>query len=202
MNIQGLLDKYKGMEGERFFSEVFNDKEYSQTLDVKADVVVDIGACAGEFSAYIHDHAVTIYALEPYSKHFKELEDNVKEFGLTNVKPLKLGISGQNGQRQLLIQNRGGHTISGVYIPNAQYEDIQTKTLATFMKDEGIDHIDVLKIDVEMAEAEIFNAPDFEEVSDKISMIIGEHLDEARQILESLGFKCKDGSGPNKIYTR
>ena len=54
-------------------------------------------------------------------------------------------------------------------------EKVQVKTLATFMKDEGIDHIDILKIDIENGEDEVFTAPDFKDVASKISFIIGEH---------------------------
>ena len=173
-NIKGLLDKYSKIENERFFREVTINGEYEPSINKKADIVVDVGACAGEFGAYIYEKAGIIYSLEPYSGHYKELEQNVKEFELTKIKPYKLALSNYNGEGTLTIGGRGGSRLV-LGEGSDKTEKVQVKTLAAFMKDEGIDHIDLLKIDIERGEDEVFTALDFKNVADKISFIIGEH---------------------------
>ena len=173
-NIKGLLDKYSKIENERFFREVTINGEYEPSINKKADIVVDVGACAGDFGAYIYEKAGIIYSLEPYSGHYKELEQNVKEFELTKIKPYKLALSNYNGEGTLTIGGRGGSRLV-LGEGSDKTEKVQVKTLAAFMKDEGIDHIDLLKIDIERGEDEVFTALDFKNVADKISFIIGEH---------------------------
>lgn len=200
-NIQGLLSKYRNIPDERFFKDIFLGNEYFPVLQAKADVVVDIGACAGEFSAYIYDHAGIIYALEPYSEHYQELEENIREFGLTKIKPYRLAISDNNGEQALKVINRGAHSLSFVRDGKETTTQVPTKTLATFMTDEGIDYIDILKIDIESGEDTVFRAHDFVSIKDKIAMIIGEHLGRLADHLDSLGFKWEK-EGSNFIFTK
>ena len=193
VNIKGLLDKYSKIENERFFNEVYVKKEYEAAINKKADVVVDVGACAGEFGAYIYDKAGVIYALEPYSEHFAELESNVSEFNLTKIKPYKLALSNYDGIGTLVIGGRGAHRLV-IGEGSDKTEKVQVSTLACFMKNVEIDHIDILKIDIENGEGNVFTAPDFESIANKISFIIGEHAgDGIPDILRKLGFNFSFG---------
>ena len=193
-NIDKLLEKYKNIEGERFFAELFNRNEYKATREIY-DVVLDIGACAGEFAAYIYDISKTIYAIEPHSGHYKELEDNIKEFELSKIKPYKLALSNQNGLGRLSLGGRGSHRLG------IDGEETETKTLATFMKENNINHVDLLKIDIEGGENSVFNSDDFKEVVDKIDFIIGEHLSGLVEKLQNYGFKVSI-DGVNYIFKR
>ena len=177
-----LLEKYQNIEGERFFKDVFEEGDYREVKGLKADVVVDVGALAGEFSAYIYDQAQIIYALEPYPSYYKELTENIEEFNLNKIKPFNLALSNYNGEG--FIQNEGSR---GASVLKEEGEKVKVKTLAKFMKDQEIDHIDILKIDIEGGEVEVFGSEDISEVIGKIDYIIGEHLDPT--ILRKLGFK-------------
>lgn len=194
-NIKGLLDKYSKVENERFFQEVTINGEYEAAINKKADIVVDVGACAGEFGAYIYEKAGIIYSLEPYSGHYQELEANISEFNLTKIKPYKLALSNYNGEGTLVIGNRGAHRLV-LGEGHDKTEKVQVKTLATFMKEEKIDHVDILKIDIENGEDEVFTALDFKDVADKISFIIGEHIGNIMSdVLRENGFSFVDKPG-------
>lgn len=186
--IQKLLEKYKDIPEERFFKELFEKNEYESVLDRKADIVVDVGACAGEFSAYIYDKAKTIYAIEPYSKAYKELENNIKEFGLTKIKPFRVALSDYVGTGELANDvARGANTMVDIH---GETEKVPVTTLATFMKEQAIDHIDILKIDIEGAEFLVFGSEDFKDVASKIRFIIGEHMyGLPGETLKGLGFQ-------------
>lgn len=197
-NIQGLLEKYKAIKDERFFADVFDNEEYKLVKNKKYGTVLDIGACAGEFSAYIYDDAEKIYALEPFPPHFKELEDNVREFQLDKIKPFKLALGSSNGEAKLsTLEDRGSNRLLSEDEPRNSIM-VQTKTLATFMKDEGIDHVDLLKIDIEGGENVVFSG-DFDSVKDKIDYIVGEHLPDN---LREYGFVEKVVYRANRLFER
>lgn len=195
-----LLNKYKLIDKERFFKDVFEKEEYLPCRELKADVILDIGALAGEFSAYMYDKAKVIYAIEPYSKHYVELEENIKEFGLTKIKSFRLALSNSNGSADLSILQRGGHTLVPSVTPS-EIEQVPCQTLATFIKEQKIEHIDILKIDIENGELLVFNSPDFKEVADRIDVIIGEHLGGLEELFKSLGFTPR-GYKQNTIFER
>ena len=165
------LDEYKKKyEGDRFYKEVFEDLIYEPVVNWDANTVVDVGALAGEFSFWCHYRAKKIFAIEPQPKYFVELEQNIKDFEFDKVKPINIAISSKNGVGKLVGNNERG---SESFIPDSG--DVVSKTLATFMKDEGIDQIDILKIDIEGHEFSVFAADDFKDVAKDIKHIIGEH---------------------------
>ena len=171
--IKGFLKKYENL-GDRFFNEIIVGGEYKLALNEKASVIVDVGALAGEFGVYMYKKARTIYALEPFSEHFEELETNIRDFNLKKIKAFKLALSDYNGEGTLIIGGRGGHKLVAGG-GSEKTEKVQIKTLASFMNDEGIKHVDILKIDIELGEREVFGSDDFAEVADRINFIIGEH---------------------------
>ena len=191
-------DYKKKYAGDRFFQEVFLDEDYKSAKEYLT--VVDIGALAGEFSFYMYEGAKVIYAIEPFSESYKELEENIKGFGFDKVKPFRLALSDYNGEGYMVSGGRGGNVLlkeSGT----SKTEKVRVKTLATFMKDEKINHIDILKIDIENGEKNVFESEDFEEVADKIDFIIGEHLEGLQTLFEGYGFKAKN-VGRNITYER
>lgn len=173
-NIPGLLEKYKKIEGERFFQDVILDEEYKLAFPEKADVIIDVGALAGEFGAYMYDKAQVIYALEPHQGHYKELTTNIKEFGLSKFRPFNLALTDYNGEGTLVWGPRGGHklVLGG---GSDKTQKVKVKTLAQFMKDQKIDEVDILKIDIENGEDQVFTSSDFKDVARKIKFMIGEH---------------------------
>ncbi|MEK6880542.1 MAG: FkbM family methyltransferase [Nanoarchaeota archaeon] len=199
-DINGLLEKYKKIEKERFFYDILVCKEYKLVDSIKVNTVIDVGALAGEFGAYIYDRADVIYALEPMSEHYQELIDNINQFGLNKIKPFKLALAGVNGKRMLGIHNdRGGHHLN---LNSEKKEEVDAITLASFIKQEKLDYIDLLKIDIENDEKEIFEASDFQEVANKISAIIGEHLGSSHNLLLNLGFEKIGEFERNILYKR
>jgi len=199
-NIQGLLDKYKNKPDERFFAELFQGEEYKPLLERKLDVVLDIGALAGEFSAYVYEKAGIIHCIEPYDPYYNELASNIKEFNLTKMIPYNLAILNYSGECHISTEDvRGGNRVT----ENKEgSQPSKCETIASFMMKNSIDHVDVLKIDIENMEAHVFSSPDFKDVVGKIDCIVGEHLtDGAGVILEGYGF-TKTEHMHNLIYER
>ena len=191
-DIQGLLEKYKHIEGERFFEEVFSGHDYGVVKDIGGKICLDVGALAGEFAAYVYDNFDTFYCIEPYSKHYEELVSNVREFGLDKIKPLRVAIVGDDKNVRVDILNRGGH-----HINRNGTEKVPLLTLSEFVTMYGIDKVDLLKIDAESGEREIFSSSDFKDAHTRFPVIVGEHLkNHAHNFLVPLGYKAN-----NDLYT-
>lgn len=179
-------------EIERFIGEVLEQKEYQQCLD-EVDLqdnltVLDLGCNIGTFSLYIYDRAKKIYAVDLSPRCIELLTQTVKENNFNKILPICQTVYGHNGIVGVtsLDSTDGGNAVSGNDFK------VNAITLAQLFKDNNIESVDLIKIDVESAEESIFNAPDFLEIKDKIHVIIGEcHRRVYPEVLEKNGFECK-----------
>lgn len=117
---------------------------------VKPAVVFDCGANHGEFSTWISENMdAIIHGFEPDPRLFPALP------ALPNVYFHNFAVSGTGDP---LILYLGETRCSSAYIPEkAEQESISVKSvkLDTFCSEQSIDHIDLLKLDVEGAEINI-----------------------------------------------
>lgn len=194
MKLKEYKDKYFG---DRFYGECFIENVYNPQF-----TILDIGALAGEYSFWMYPMIKESYAIEPEQKQYDELEANIKEFEFPNVKPFHLAIMGRNGTTNVVPDARGGARggFRTLFDGSDNSQQVEAKTLATFIKENKIQKVDILKIDVEGAEGEIFRADDFWEVADKIKLIIGEHLSSSKEDLIKLGFREVGQNGGNIIF--
>lgn len=179
-------------------SEEFIDQYYKKGLSwikkVKNPVVIDIGAFVGDSILYFNKaKGVTIYGLEPSQSSFQCLAMTTK--GMDNVTIFNNGIMNETQIMKLDIGRTPGSGGASIYEYDSGSEDISVIGIDTFMEKLNINHVDLLKIDAEGAEYEIFGGPAFAKVCHKIDAIIGEaHLKPALPIiaqkqLEMLGYK-------------
>ena len=122
------------------------------------DLIVDVGAHIGTFSIYAANRAKKglVYSLEPVTDNFELLQHNIQLNRITNVIPVKKAITKYTGHREIFVQ-LGDTTMHSFYNPKgiARKMRVSTITLADFMRDYSIDHIDFLKMDCEDTEYEI-----------------------------------------------
>jgi len=179
-------------------SEVFIDECYKKGLDwikkINNPVVVDLGAYVGDTILYFKQcKDVTIYGLEPCRENFDCLLRTVD--GMKRVSVFNNGILNHIGKMDLDKGKTHGSGGESLFNLTDDTEEISVVDIATFMETLKIDHIDLLKIDVEGAEYEIFGGPHFEKINRKIGAIIGEtHLKPAlpiiaEQMLKDYGYK-------------
>src|SRR3990167_8585846 len=172
----------KETEGTRYPREIIDDEEYKALLYDK--VVIDIGANLCTFSLWIYDYAKVIYAIEPHQENFNNFVKTVETNNLTRIKPFHLAISRSNGVGKLKEAGDCG----GWHLHAEGTEEVETITLNTFLNKNGIEFADVVKIDVEGEEKEIFSVSDFPEASSRLPYIIGEIHSEICPILEKAGY--------------
>lgn len=178
------------MISSRFFGEVFYDEIYKPIKKLgKLGTIIDLGACTGEFSLWVYPQAEKIYAVECNRQVYRSLKENVSDF--PRIKPVFLAITGKNERKYVHDSTVGASKVSSDR--DEGLNGVRGKTLATFVKENKIDQIDCLKIDIENAEKEIFEAEDILSVLPKIKYIIGEHFhDESQEkFFKNNGFSFK-----------
>lgn len=144
---------------------IFCRHEYKIPADAK--VVVDAGANIGTFSIYASARNVEeIYAIEPFPETFSQLQENIAINGLQNKIELKsLALANESGERDMDV-NSGPSQSRGLLQKADQNHGLKvsTLTLSDFLKSIKKDQVDLLKIDIEGGEHEVFHSSEDETI--------------------------------------
>lgn len=180
-------------DSDRFIEEVLVGEEYKYLFDY--DTVVDLGSNIGTFALWIYPYAKTIYAVEPNPIAMKMLEKTIEDNGLDKVTPVLVAITGSDEKRFLANTEDIDHG-SGL-INDTTGIIVQGMQMDTFMVQYNIPYIDLLKVDIEQSEQELFSSAGFANASSKIGTIIGEyHNGDIQQSiaasLTGLGYNYQD----------
>ena len=133
-------------------------------------VVVDLGANKGGFSESIAaQYECRVFAVEPVPEVFQKIKagELIEKFNYC--------IAGQSGIRKLHISPA---TCAALYKTGDTSQEIEVRcvSLDDFISSNGIEHIDLLKVDIEEAEIELFESIK-EETLKKIDQITVEFHD-------------------------
>lgn len=178
--------------GTRFIDEIFRDEIYREACP--KFTLVDLGAYEGEFGFYCYNFCDKIYAVEPDPRPFEVMKKHVVDCELSEkMKIFPIAIGSKREERPLHASGGGGSSLMGVGDRTDKTVIVPTMSLNQFLVENGINHVDILKIDVESSEREIFEAEDFREAAAKIDLIIGEtHIGNLTPFLEKFGFVVTD----------
>lgn len=116
----------------------------------KGDTFLDVGANVGYFSllaSRIVGNTGSVISIEPSRNRFEILEQTIARNSLSNVKLFNLGLGAVSEQKVLpdpLLEN-----YSPSFFAEGQGENVRIVTLDELFPQMGVDHIDVLKMDVE-----------------------------------------------------
>ena len=154
--------------------EIFLKHDYGKIPD--NSVIVDFGANIGAFVVYAAKTArnTRVYAYEPMPQYFEQLQENVAVNGLEGnaVKCFQYAVAGAASDQELYI------TGEGVFFPTLVAPDdvaatavkVHCTTLQEILETNGLEKIDLLKIDIEGAEYDVlYNTPP--EILAKVSEI-------------------------------
>ncbi len=187
------------------FAEIFIDHCYRPTSRfVIGDgwTVVDIGANVGFFTCRAATAAkhTRVVAVEPVSAYLAVLRRNVERNGLQNVRILPFAVSGTSGGKVTICV---WYTPSGEpkthrpILPDAkrETETVTGMTLGDIFEAAHVDHCNLLKIDVEGAEYELFEgvSPEtwarIERVVMETHEVPGRAPSELVEVLKAQGFE-------------
>jgi FkbM family methyltransferase len=137
---------------------VFVRREYGDLA--KFQTIVDIGAHLGGFAVYAARSCpdARIYCYEPEQRNFALLKRNIDINGLDGrVSVFQSAVASNSGARDLAV---GDSLVNSFHIPppNASLETVDCTTLKDIFVHQGLEAIDLLKINCEGAEYEILES--------------------------------------------
>lgn len=133
--------------------------EYTFNLDRNPRSIVDVGANVGISTAYFATMfpSAKIVALEPEESNFRQLKKNIAAY--PNVTAVHAALWDTDG---IVNVSDPGLSEWGFQVKKGQAleskNSVRSITILTLMREHGIDEIDILKIDIEGAEIEVFEA--------------------------------------------
>lgn len=191
------------------------------------DIVFDVGANVGVAATFFAGECevATVHSFEPVGSIFEMLVENVG--ALPACRPHRFGLSDRPGEVEFTYYPGAAamssryadperdrqmvrEVLIGMGVEPAEADvrlegdfdsrsvSCEMKTLSTFMEEESIERVDLLKIDVERAEADVFKGvsgqdwPKIRQVVAEVHDIDG-RLADLSELLEKRGFRvCAD----------
>jgi FkbM family methyltransferase len=132
------------------YSETFETKLFLSKLKPDS-TVVDAGANFGWYSLLAAKQGATVYAFEPEETSRSQLEQSISLNKFTNIQVYPYAASNQEGTTQFYLSN--GWSGSSLTTDNPDANKTVTVKTVTLDKQLSDGHVDVLKMDVEGAEA-------------------------------------------------
>lgn len=144
------------------FEQIFKQNEYEFNIAQEPRVIVDAGANIGLASVYFANlyPNCKIVAIEPESTNFELLKINSKPY--PNITPIHAALWHEVGEIDLVdpgLGNWGFMTETGSNQPghSPHRESVRAITVDWILKEFGFAELDILKIDIEGAEKEVFS---------------------------------------------
>lgn len=116
-------------------------------------VVFDVGGYKGEFATDIFcKYNATIYTFEPIKSFFQIIQ--TKFSNNDKVKSYNYGLGGKDEEMQISMSDNS----SSVFLKTEDSETIQLKSIVNFIKENNIESVDLIKINIEGGEYELLEA--------------------------------------------
>jgi len=155
-----------------------DDSYFPPGISIGPDAtVLDIGGHIGTLTLLAASRAPQgrVFTFEPEPENFALLEENVRRNGFQQVRCFNLAAAGREEEREFYLApnpvRTGSHSLTRV--GTAGSVKVRCTTLSAILRDNKIDRVDLLKLDCEGAEWEIFPATSDEDLG-KIRQIVME----------------------------
>jgi len=189
-----IEDNYLG----HIMSEVYKEQLYAPFLLGKKDqIILDVGANIGITAHYFAKYG-KVYSIEPAREHFNCLSEMIKFNKLEDrITPINKALFINSNKLPLFHnKNRTMYSLHSAVNDNSTApETVDCIRLDDLVKEYKIDHIDMMKLDVEGSEVEIVSSDSFRNVSDIIKLIVierhswnGRNPNQLIDALQSRGF--------------
>ncbi len=143
------------------YHQMFIDKEYAIDFPFEPQIIIDAGANMGLAALYFANRfpESTIISIEPEKNNFELLRLNVKLY--QTVFPIQRAISNSSGQLINIVDNNiGNWGFSTAIKTDSQGKklkgSVKTISVKTILETYNLNYIDILKVDIEGGEQELF----------------------------------------------
>lgn len=135
--------------------QINRDRIYDFFFDGKRDLtILDAGANVGIFSLFCSPSSQKIYAIEPTPSHYKILQEVTAPF--SNIETINCAVWKDNEDIRFFIVDYNTTSNSAVS-PTNNFVVVKGKKIQTIIQEKQIDHLDLLKMDIEGSEFEVIN---------------------------------------------
>lgn len=142
--------------------EIYQNSRYDLIFKPsRGDIVVDAGAHVGFYTLKASKEVgpdERVIAIEPEDKNYDLLLTNVRVNKYSNVIPVKCALSDFNGKARFYLKARSvSHSLIGKVwkTPIIGITEVECRTLDSLLKELTINHVDLLKVNVEGAELQV-----------------------------------------------
>ena len=196
LNIPSLrhpLSLRKGTSDIATFKQIFVDQEYEISYGFTPKVIIDAGANIGLAACFLINKfpKSTIVSIEPELNNFEQLSKNVQHY--EHVHPLKMALSNVEEKLDVIDNNQGNWgfitTNKDDGLSQKVVDSIDSITVSGIMAKYNLQHIDILKVDIEGYEKELFES-NYEEWIPKTRCIIIELHDRFKKGCSTSLFNC------------
>lgn len=159
-NIRMSLRPDEHVQQNIFFHNYYekNETGYWKKMAANSKTVLDVGGNVGYYSLLASSLVGTggkVFMFEPVNINLERAKKNIRLSGFTNIQCVKKAVSNQPGTIRIRIADNNNLGMSGMAesINNdGQDEEVEGITLDQFAKDNQLDCVDLIKVDVEGAE--------------------------------------------------
>jgi FkbM family methyltransferase len=129
----------------------------------KSEILIDVGANTGIITIQMSllPFAKEVHSFEPLPRAFLALEQHIRLNSLKNCYPYQFAIGKENSITKLYVPNVQAIPTASSLDPNKYIDnhpiEVNTKTLDSFVKENNVSNIDVIKIDVEGRESDVLS---------------------------------------------
>lgn len=161
----------KGTSDHYVFRDIFLLGEFKLPIELNPKLIVDAGAYIGLSALYYTNKYpnAKIIAIEPEDTNFEMLTRNTSSN--PNIERVNAGV--WSSVTNLRISNKSSEkwAFTVEEVPEGEPFDIRAVTIDSILKNSGFDKIDILKIDIEGSEKELFTR-NFENWLPKVNVLV------------------------------
>ncbi|MEX1203413.1 MAG: FkbM family methyltransferase [Ferruginibacter sp.] len=140
------------------FGQVFIEKQYDYPISFEPETILDLGANTGLSALYFAERfsKAKIVGLEVDEENFKTALQNTKD--CSRIKIMQKGIWNKDTFLEIIdsTANKDSFMVKESHVNSST--SIEATTIETILKQEGWATIDILKIDIEGSEKELFSS--------------------------------------------
>lgn len=142
-------------------SEILNTLRFIDKYDITPNYIIDLGACWGEYSLFLANEFpnAKIFSIEGAVKNYLLFKTNLQENQSISklIYPSNLIMSDHIGEEQITNEISTMNVVKKHSLNSDNLIMVESTTLKEFCKNNNIDKIDFIKIDIEGSEIKLLD---------------------------------------------
>jgi len=175
------------------FEQIFLTEDYDFSLNITSPkLIVDAGANVGYASVYFaHKYPeATIIAVEPETNNFNLLKRNTEKY--KNVRCIQSAIWNEDTHLRVIDNGQGSWAFTVESCAADVPGSFEATSIGTLLKNSNLPAIDILKMDIEGAEKEVFTS-NYQSWLGHVKVMIVELHDRIKAGTSDVFYKAIDG---------